>query len=131
MASTVYIIMASWTTLTSRINMYLCQFFVYNIPRLGSYAGRSYLAQNPYLVQALLSALTKEPKTSLTSENILGTLQKLSLRYLGRIIWYYSNLGQNNHYKNIAAIALPNISCTSVPVVFVFCLISLIICYHP
>ncbi|XP_020624050.1 lisH domain-containing protein ARMC9-like isoform X2 [Orbicella faveolata] len=43
-------------------------------------AGRSYLAQNPSLVQALLSALTKEPKTSLTSENILGTLQKLSLR---------------------------------------------------
>lgn len=43
-------------------------------------AGRSYLAQNPSLVQALLSALTEEPKTSLTSENILGTLQKLSLR---------------------------------------------------
>jgi len=64
-------------------------------------------------VQALLSALTKEPKTSLTSENILGTLQKLSLRYLGRIIWYCTNLGQNNHYKNIAAIAHPNISSTS------------------
>ncbi|XP_078375388.1 lisH domain-containing protein ARMC9-like isoform X3 [Oculina patagonica] len=43
-------------------------------------AGRSYLAQNPSLVHALLSALTEEPKTSLTSENILGTLQKLSLR---------------------------------------------------
>lgn len=43
-------------------------------------AGRSYLAQNQSIVHALLSALTKEPKTSLTSENILGTLQKLSLR---------------------------------------------------
>lgn len=43
-------------------------------------AGRSYLAHNPSLVYALLTALKKEPKTSLTSENILGTLQKLSLR---------------------------------------------------
>lgn len=42
--------------------------------------GRSYLAHNPSLVYALLTALKKEPKTSLTSENILGTLQKLSLR---------------------------------------------------
>lgn len=43
-------------------------------------AGRSYLAQNPSLVHTLLLALTKEPKNSLTSENMLGTLQKLSLR---------------------------------------------------
>lgn len=43
-------------------------------------AGRSYLAQNQSIVHALLSVLKKESKTSLTSENILGTLQKLSLR---------------------------------------------------
>lgn len=43
-------------------------------------AGRSYLAQNSSLVHALISALTKEQKNSRTSENILGTLQKLSLR---------------------------------------------------
>lgn len=43
-------------------------------------AGRSYLAQNSSLVHALLLALTEQSKNSLTSENILGTLQKLSLR---------------------------------------------------
>lgn len=43
-------------------------------------AGRSYLAQNQSIVHALLSTLKEESKTSLTSENILGTLQKLSLR---------------------------------------------------
>ena len=44
------------------------------------FSGRSYLAQNTSLVHALQEALAGEPKTSLTSENILGTLQKLSLR---------------------------------------------------
>ncbi|XP_031574195.1 lisH domain-containing protein ARMC9-like [Actinia tenebrosa] len=43
-------------------------------------AGRTYFTQDFDLVYALHASLMAEPKTSLISENVLGTLQKLSLR---------------------------------------------------
>ncbi|XP_032239753.2 lisH domain-containing protein ARMC9 isoform X2 [Nematostella vectensis] len=43
-------------------------------------AGRSYLTQNSDLILVLHSTLVAEKKTSITSDNILGALQKLSLR---------------------------------------------------
>lgn len=59
----------------------VCQYFARLLNTLASMSsGRSYLSQNVKLVQALQKTLTTEPKDSLTSENILGCLQKLSLR---------------------------------------------------
>ncbi|KAK3732308.1 hypothetical protein QZH41_020461 [Actinostola sp. cb2023] len=47
----------------------------------GSFSsGRTYFAGNTEVLQALYMSLMTEPRTSLTSENVLGTLQKLSLR---------------------------------------------------
>ncbi|XP_075427068.1 lisH domain-containing protein ARMC9 isoform X2 [Ascaphus truei] len=42
--------------------------------------GRVYLSQNPRLLRTLEGALKAEEKDSVTRENVLGTLQKLSLR---------------------------------------------------
>ncbi|NWT77844.1 ARMC9 protein, partial [Lanius ludovicianus] len=42
--------------------------------------GRAYLSQNPTLLQMLEDRLKAEDKDSLTWENVLGTLQKFSLR---------------------------------------------------
>ncbi|KAL2089781.1 hypothetical protein ACEWY4_014469 [Coilia grayii] len=42
--------------------------------------GRMYLSQIPFLLKALLDSLKTEEKDSLTRENVLGALQKLSLR---------------------------------------------------
>lgn len=44
--------------------------------------GRVYLSQIPILLKLLTEALRKEDKDSLTRENVLVALQKLSLRYL-------------------------------------------------
>ncbi|KAM6305088.1 lisH domain-containing protein ARMC9 [Aegotheles albertisi] len=43
--------------------------------------GRAYLSQNPNLLQMLEERLKAEDKDSLTLENVLGALQKLSLRH--------------------------------------------------
>ena len=43
--------------------------------------GRSYLAHNADLMRALMDNLRAEDSDSLTRENVLGCLQKLSLRY--------------------------------------------------
>ncbi|XP_028393759.1 lisH domain-containing protein ARMC9-like [Dendronephthya gigantea] len=59
----------------------VCQYFAGLLNTMASMsAGRSYLSQSVKLVEALQKTLTTEPKNSLTSENILGCLQKLSLR---------------------------------------------------
>ena len=59
----------------------VCQYFARLLNTMASMsAGRSYLSQSVKLVEALQKTLTIEPKDSLTSENILGCLQKLSLR---------------------------------------------------
>lgn len=59
----------------------VCQYFARLLNTMASMsAGRSYLSQSVKLVEALQKTLTTEPKDSLTSENILGCLQKLSLR---------------------------------------------------
>lgn len=42
--------------------------------------GRLYLSQNPVLLQMLEERLKTEDKDSLTWENVLGALQKFSLR---------------------------------------------------
>ncbi|XP_054645151.1 lisH domain-containing protein ARMC9 isoform X2 [Dunckerocampus dactyliophorus] len=42
--------------------------------------GRAYLSQIPYLLRILMDTLTTEEKDSLTRENVLVALQKLSLR---------------------------------------------------
>lgn len=42
--------------------------------------GRAYLSQIPILLKLLTEALRKEDKDSLTRENVLVALQKLSLR---------------------------------------------------
>lgn len=42
--------------------------------------GRAYLSQNPTLLQMLEDRLKAEDKDSLTWENVLGALQKFSLR---------------------------------------------------
>ena len=42
--------------------------------------GRSYLAQNPLLMRSLMDNLRADDRDSLTRENVLGCLQKLSLR---------------------------------------------------
>ena len=43
--------------------------------------GRSHLSQNPDLLRSLMQNLKADHRDSLTRENVLGTLQKLSLRY--------------------------------------------------
>lgn len=43
--------------------------------------GRVYLSQNPMLLQMLEERLKAEDKDSLTRENVLGALQKFSLRW--------------------------------------------------
>ncbi|KAK2175425.1 hypothetical protein NP493_733g00009 [Ridgeia piscesae] len=42
--------------------------------------GRTYLAQNPHLMRSLMDNLRADDRDSLTRENVLGCLQKLSLR---------------------------------------------------
>lgn len=44
------------------------------------FPGRTYLATNPDLLRGLMDNLRAEDKDSITRENVLGALQKLSLR---------------------------------------------------
>ncbi|XP_046850759.1 lisH domain-containing protein ARMC9-like [Xenia sp. Carnegie-2017] len=62
-------------------NDIVCQYFARLLNTIASMsAGRSYLSQSTKLAKALQKALMAEPVDLLTSENILGCLQKLSLR---------------------------------------------------
>ncbi|KAI0215308.1 LisH domain-containing protein ARMC9 [Lamellibrachia satsuma] len=66
--------------------------------------GRSYLAQNPHLMRSLMDNLRADDRDSLTRENVLGCLQKLSLRRAlqsmmieeGIIKWLVSVLEDND-----------------------------------
>lgn len=49
------------------------------------FTGRVYLSQIPTLLSLLTEALRTEHKDSLTRENVLVALQKLSLRYIWRV----------------------------------------------
>nr|XP_057928745.1 lisH domain-containing protein ARMC9 isoform X2 [Doryrhamphus excisus] len=54
--------------------------------------GRAYLSQIPYLPKLLMETLTTEEKDSLTRENVLVALQKLSLRRSQQTIMIESHL---------------------------------------
>ncbi|KAM4771316.1 lisH domain-containing protein ARMC9 [Rhinophrynus dorsalis] len=70
--------------------------------------GRVYLSQNPRLLNALEEALKAEEKDSVTKENVLGTLQKLSLRRSmqsamiqdGLIFWLVQELEDTDHLSD-------------------------------
>lgn len=51
--------------------------------------GRAYLSQNPTLLQMLEDRLKAEDKDSLTWENVLGALQKFSLRWWKHSVWWW------------------------------------------
>ena len=57
-----------------------CLYVFIHYTYIASKTGRSYLAQNADLMRALMDNLRSEDKDSLTRENVLGCLQKLSLR---------------------------------------------------
>jgi len=50
-------------------------------------AGRTYLSHNEELLRALVENLKAEDRDTITRENVLGALQKLSLRYI--ILYFY------------------------------------------
>lgn len=56
---------------------HICWWFDSNLSSLG----RLYLSQIPSLLRTLLDSLKTEEKDSLSRENVLGALEKLSLRY--------------------------------------------------
>ncbi|XP_018429341.1 PREDICTED: lisH domain-containing protein ARMC9-like [Nanorana parkeri] len=70
--------------------------------------GRVYLSQNPYLLRSLETALKAEGKDSITRENVLVSLQKLSLRRPmqsamikdGLIDWLVQELEDTDHLSD-------------------------------
>ncbi|KAM3932089.1 lisH domain-containing protein ARMC9 [Leptodactylus fuscus] len=70
--------------------------------------GRVYLSQNPNLLHSLEEALKGEDKDSITRENVLGCLQKLSLRRQmqsamikdGLILWLVQELEDTDHLSD-------------------------------
>ncbi|XP_068137383.1 lisH domain-containing protein ARMC9 isoform X2 [Hyperolius riggenbachi] len=70
--------------------------------------GRVYLSQNPYLLRSMEETLKGEGKDSVTRENVLGTLQKLSLRRPmqsamikdGLIHWLVQELEDTDHLSD-------------------------------
>lgn len=65
----------SVTPIKSRLSCHHYQANLLSIP-----TGRVYLSQIPILLKLLTEALRTEEKDSLTRENVLVALQKLSLR---------------------------------------------------
>ncbi|XP_069583106.1 lisH domain-containing protein ARMC9 isoform X2 [Ranitomeya imitator] len=70
--------------------------------------GRIYLSQNPHLLHSLEETLKGEDKDSVTRENVLGCLQKLSLRRQmqsamikdGLILWLVQELEDTDHLSD-------------------------------
>ncbi|XP_075717955.1 lisH domain-containing protein ARMC9 isoform X3 [Rhinoderma darwinii] len=70
--------------------------------------GRVYLSQNPHLLRSLEETLKGEDKDSVTRENVLGCLQKLSLRRPmqsamikdGLILWLVQELEDTDHLSD-------------------------------
>ncbi|XP_056421533.1 lisH domain-containing protein ARMC9 isoform X2 [Hyla sarda] len=70
--------------------------------------GRVYLSQNPHLLHSLEETLKREDKDSITRENVLGCLQKLSLRRPmqstmikdGLILWLVQELEDTDHLSD-------------------------------
>ncbi|KAM4041566.1 lisH domain-containing protein ARMC9 isoform 2-T3 [Anomaloglossus baeobatrachus] len=70
--------------------------------------GRVYLSQNPHLLHSLEETLKVEDKDSVTRENVLGCLQKLSLRRQmqsamikdGLILWLVQELEDTDHLSD-------------------------------
>ncbi|CAI9532262.1 unnamed protein product [Staurois parvus] len=70
--------------------------------------GRVYLSQNPYLLHSLEATLKAEEKDYITKENVLGSLQKLSLRRPmqsamikdGLIDWLVQELEDTDHLSD-------------------------------
>ncbi|XP_073531379.1 lisH domain-containing protein ARMC9 isoform X2 [Phyllobates terribilis] len=70
--------------------------------------GRVYLSQNPHLLHSLEETLKGEDKDSVTRENVLGCLQKLSLRRQmqsamikdGLILWLVQELQDTDHLSD-------------------------------
>lgn len=69
-----------WDFDTRHLNEHLMPSHIY-IYICFSFTGRVYLSQIHILLQLLTETLRKEEKESLTRENVLVALQKLSLRY--------------------------------------------------
>ena len=49
--------------------------------------GRQYMSQSEEFLRILIKLLIKSKKTSAVNENILGSLQKLSLKYIDFIFY--------------------------------------------
>ncbi|KAM5164049.1 lisH domain-containing protein ARMC9 isoform 2-T3 [Mantella aurantiaca] len=74
--------------------------------------GRVYLSQNPYLLRSLEAALKAEERDAITRENVLGSLQKLSLRRPmqsamikdGLIDWLVQELEDTEHLSDYTVV---------------------------